>query len=90
MCVKYPSHLVFNQNHRISFSYTTHFVFAIIEWTYFSIFVSPDSDDLYFELRKYGAAIEVVSPQKVRRRLRDEALAVISIYGETENPDPTT
>ena len=60
------------------------------EWTYFSIFVSPDSDDLYFELRKYGAAIEVVSPEKVRRRLRDEALAVISIYGETENPDPTT
>ena len=30
MCVKYPSHLVFNQNHRISFPYTTHFVFAII------------------------------------------------------------
>lgn len=37
MCVKYPSHLVFNQNHRISFSYTTHFVFAIINpnnWTF--------------------------------------------------------
>ena len=32
MCVKYPSHLVFNQNHRISFPYTTHFVFAIIKW----------------------------------------------------------
>ncbi len=31
MCVKYPSHLVFNQNHRISFPYTTHFVFAIID-----------------------------------------------------------
>ena len=30
MCVKYLSHLVFNQNHRISFPYTTHFVFAII------------------------------------------------------------
>ena len=30
MCVKYPSHLVYNQNHRISFPYTTHFVFAII------------------------------------------------------------
>ena len=30
MCVKYPSHLVFNQNYRISFPYTTHFVFAII------------------------------------------------------------
>ena len=30
MCVKYPSHLVFNQKHRISFPYTTHFVFAII------------------------------------------------------------
>ena len=60
------------------------------EWTYFSIFVSPDSNDLYFELRKYGAAIEVMSPEKVRRRLRDEALAVISIYGETENPDSTT
>ena len=56
------------------------------EWTYFSIFVSPDSDDLYFELRKYGSAIEVLSPEKVRRRLRDEALAVIGIYGETENP----
>ena len=55
-------------------------------WTYFSIFVSPDSDDLYFELRKYGSAIEVLSPEKVRRRLRDEALAVIGIYGETENP----
>lgn len=60
------------------------------EWTYFSIFVSPDSNDLYFELRKYGAAIEVMSPEKVRRRLRDESLAVISIYGETENPDSTT
>lgn len=56
------------------------------EWTYFSIFVSPDSDDLYFELRKYGSAIEVLSPERVRRRLRDEALAVIGIYGETENP----
>lgn len=33
MCVKYPSHLVFNQNHRISFPYTTHFVFAIINET---------------------------------------------------------
>ena len=30
MCVKYPSHLVFNQKHRVSFPYTTHFVFAII------------------------------------------------------------
>ncbi len=55
------------------------------EWTYFSIFVSPDSDDLYFELRKYGSAIEVLSPGKVRRRLRDEALAVMGIYGETED-----
>lgn len=33
MCVKYPSHLVFKQNHRISFPYTTHFVFAIISVT---------------------------------------------------------
>ena len=48
--------------------------------------MSPDSDDLYFELRKYGSAIEVLSPERVRRRLRDEALAVIGIYGETENP----
>lgn len=32
MCVKYSSHLVFNQNHRISFPYTTHFVFAIISF----------------------------------------------------------
>ncbi len=50
------------------------------EWTYFSIFVSPDSDDLYFELRKYGAAIEVLSPEKVRRRLYEEALAAAKIY----------
>lgn len=34
MCVKYPSHLVFNQNHRISFPYTTHFVFTIINDSY--------------------------------------------------------
>ncbi len=51
------------------------------EWTYFSIFVSPDSDDLYFELRKYGSAIEVLSPVKVRKRLYEEALAVAEIYG---------
>ncbi len=56
------------------------------EWTYFSIFVSPDSDDLYFEFRKYGSAIEVLSPEKVRRRLRDEALAVLKIYGGTDSP----
>lgn len=52
------------------------------EWTYFSIFVSPDSDDLYFELRKYGTAIEVMSPETVRRRLYEEALAVTKIYGD--------
>ena len=60
------------------------------EWTYFSIFVSLDSDDLYFELRKYGAAIEVLSPEKVRRRLRDEAIAVIEMYGDAENPSTAT
>lgn len=54
------------------------------EWTYFSIFVSTDSDDLYFELRKYGAAIEVISPEKVRRRLHDEAVAVVRMYGSNE------
>ena len=59
------------------------------EWTYFSIFVSSDSDDLYFELRKYGAAIEVLSPEKVRRRLHDEALAVMRIYGEERSPSMT-
>lgn len=41
MCVKYPSHLVFKQNHRISFPYTTHFVFAIIVST-IGHYVTPD------------------------------------------------
>ncbi len=50
------------------------------EWTYFSIFVSPDSDDLYFELRKYGPALEVLSPAKVRERLRSDAEKVTKIY----------
>lgn len=42
MCVKYLSHLVFNQNHRISFPYTTHFVFAIID-SYYICTCSLDS-----------------------------------------------
>lgn len=50
------------------------------EWTYFSIFVSPDSDDLYFELRKYGPRIEVLSPAKVRERLRSDAEDVARMY----------
>ncbi len=50
------------------------------EWTYFSIFVSPNSDDLYFELRKYGPALEVLSPAKVRERLRSDAEKVTKIY----------
>lgn len=49
------------------------------EWTYFSIFVSQSSD-LFFELRKYGAAIEVISPESVRRRLYEEAVKVAGIY----------
>lgn len=48
MCVKYPSHLVFNQNHRISFSYTTHFVFAIIRGT------KKDFIDYYYLLKTYS------------------------------------
>lgn len=50
------------------------------EWVHYSIFVSPDSDDLYFELRKYGSAIEVVSPEKVRQRLLADAEAVVEMY----------
>lgn len=52
------------------------------EWTYFSIFVSPENEDLYFELRKYGSAIEVLSPEKVRRRLLADAEEVMKTYGK--------
>ena len=52
------------------------------EWSYFSIFVNADSTDLYFELRKYGPSIEVLSPQKIRDRLLKEALEVAEIYGK--------
>ncbi len=50
------------------------------DWTYFTIFVSPDSNDLYFELRKYGALIEVISPEKVRKRLLEDAESVSELY----------
>ncbi|MGN0191828.1 MAG: helix-turn-helix transcriptional regulator [Candidatus Cryptobacteroides sp.] len=65
------------------------------DWTYFTIFVSPESSDLYFELRKYGALIEVTGPQKVRDRLRAEAEAVAALYGtcpgkDGEAPAPDT
>ena len=52
------------------------------EWTYFSIFASTENNDLFFELRKYGAAIEVLSPESVRERLYREAVAVAEIYGD--------
>ena len=52
------------------------------DWTYFSIFVNPDSNDLYFELRKYGALIEILSPQSVRERLGKDADAVAEMYLE--------
>lgn len=55
------------------------------EWTYFSIFVSPDNDDLYFELRKYGSAIEVLGPEKVRRRLLADASEVVKMYGDARD-----
>lgn len=54
------------------------------EWTYFSIFVSAESNDLFFELRKYGPALEVLSPQSVRERLHKDALEVAGIYGNRE------
>lgn len=51
------------------------------EWSYFSIFVIADNADLYFELRKYGPGIEVLSPQKIRDRLQKEAVEVAEMYG---------
>lgn len=53
------------------------------EWTYFSIFAAQSSD-LFFELRKYGAEIEVISPESVRRRLHEEAVRVADIYKHKE------
>lgn len=54
------------------------------EWMYFSIFVNIDSNDLYFELRKYGPQIEILSPQKVKDRLLADAEAVMDIYGKRD------
>lgn len=50
------------------------------EWTYFSIFVSAESNDLFFELRKYGPSLEVLSPKSVRERLHQDALDVVDMY----------
>ncbi len=54
------------------------------EWTYFSIFVNPDSEDLFFELRKYGPRIEIIKPESIRKRLLDDARAVVELYGGTQ------